>query len=46
MDEDGMEFWTIKNSWGSDWGEGGYMKLIKGLGHCNVGSLFSVPICQ
>ena len=46
VDEDGMEFWRIKNSWGSAWGEDGYMKLARGLGHCNVGSLFSVPVCQ
>ena len=45
-DEDGRQFWKIKNSWGPDWGEGGYMRLARGLGHCNVGSLFAVPRCQ
>ena len=45
-DEDGIEFWKIKNSWGTDWGEDGYIRLARGLGHCNVGSLFAVPRCQ
>ena len=45
-DEEGNQFWRLKNSWGSDWGEGGYMRIARGLGHCNVGSIFSVPLCQ
>ena len=45
-DADGIKFWKIKNSWGPDWGEGGYMKLIRGLGHCNIGATIARPICQ
>ena len=45
-DEEGNQFWRFKNSWGPDWGEGGYMRIARGLGHCNVGSFFSVPLCQ
>ena len=43
---DGRKFWKIKNSWGPDWGEGGYMKLTRGLGHCNIGAYIAQPICQ
>ena len=46
VDSDGWAFWTLKNSWGSNWGEYGYMRLFRGLGHCGVGSYNSQPICS
>ena len=46
QDEDGADFWKIKNSWGEEWGEGGYMRIARGLGHCSLGTFFSLPQCS
>ena len=49
-DEDtGLDFWKIKNSMGTDWGEEGYMRLQRGLsgqdGHgiCDISAMACYP---
>lgn len=42
----GLDYWLIKNSWGTSWGENGFLKLKRGTGHCGIGCMHqTIPTC-
>ncbi len=47
----GLDFYKVKNSWGTGWGEGGYIRLVRGnttvndgAGQCGILSAASYPV--
>lgn len=42
--ESGTDYYKVKNSWGTSWGEGGYIRLKRNVRQCGIGSVSYYPV--
>ena len=43
--ENGVKYWWARNSWGPEWGQGGYFRILRGVNHCGIeeNTLVGIP---
>jgi len=40
----GAPYWTLRNSWGTTWGEHGYIRVVRGKNMCNISFSPMIPV--
>jgi len=42
--ESGSDYWRVKNSWATTWGDEGYIRLVRGQDQCGLADAASQPV--
>jgi len=44
--QSGTEVWNVRNSWGADWGEQGYIWLERGKNLCQIATIVTAAVAK